>query len=272
MINDNLRELLVRRVGFANSDIPKLVDLVRHPKRATQVGSVLTQLSGEHVNLGMFGYFAEGNIQTLKQHFHVASKLREMSSREIDGETLASPISFLYALLSDSSEVIRSFATLSPLEFSEYCDNPKTGQFYVHLIQLALRDEYDSLREYIQMAKTRASSKQIRDYYSSGEDYYSLLMSRNIDGLQRIIQAGATKQKGDPKSEDFLADVSVIQAKLCWIKGIEVQVDSPLVPMDLMPVAPLPHYDDKYDFLKPDWVTPPRGLLGKVSRWIFPQE
>jgi hypothetical protein len=38
--------------------------------------------------------------------------------------------------------------------------------------------------------------------------------------------------------------------------------------MDLMPVKPLAHYDDVYDFVKPGWVPPSAGLLARVSRWL----
>jgi hypothetical protein len=38
--------------------------------------------------------------------------------------------------------------------------------------------------------------------------------------------------------------------------------------MHLMPVKPLVHYDDVYDFLKPGWVAPSAGLLARVSRWL----
>jgi len=254
MINDNLSELLARRVVHANDEIPKCVELIYHPRRKTQVGVVMSYLAGHHIDLGMHGYFVEGNAQLLKQHFHVASKIMAASVHVESGDTLASPIPFLYALLSDSSEVIKSFASLMPSEFIKHRDNPKRGQFYVYLIQLALMDEYDSLCEHIKMAKIQAPGKQVRDYYSSGKDFYTLLISRDIDSLQQVIQAGAKKRRGDLKSEDFLADVSVIQAKLCWLKGIPVQIDSPLVPMELMPVKPLEHYDDVYDFLRPDWV------------------
>ena len=41
--------------------------------------------------------------------------------------------------------------------------------------------------------------------------------------------------------------------KLCWMNGLEIEIDNPLVPMKLMPVEPLEKYDLVYDFLKPDY-------------------
>lgn len=55
-----------------------------------------------------------------------------------------------------------------------------------------------------------------------------------------------------------------MESKICWFRGIEVQINHPLVPMELMPVEPLVHYDDIYDFLLPDWQSPKRTLFGRL--------
>ncbi|MFC4263902.1 Imm49 family immunity protein [Ferruginibacter yonginensis] len=39
-------------------------------------------------------------------------------------------------------------------------------------------------------------------------------------------------------------------AKLAWLKGIEVEVKSHLVPKELLPIQPLEKYEIPYDFLK----------------------
>ena len=41
-------------------------------------------------------------------------------------------------------------------------------------------------------------------------------------------------------------------AKLAWLSGIEVDIDSPLVPKELLPLQSNEKYDDSYDFLKSD--------------------
>ncbi|WP_183031975.1 hypothetical protein [Cupriavidus sp. UME77] len=68
--------------------------------------------------------------------------------------------------------------------------------------------------------------------------------------------------------EHFMSFLGALEAKLCWFKGIPVKIDSPLVPMELMAIRPIAHYDDVYDFIKPGWVPPSQGLIGKMSRWL----
>jgi hypothetical protein len=39
-------------------------------------------------------------------------------------------------------------------------------------------------------------------------------------------------------------------AKLAWQKGLEVEINNPLVPKEPLQVKPLDKYVDSYDFLK----------------------
>jgi hypothetical protein len=47
----------------------------------------------------------------------------------------------------------------------------------------------------------------------------------------------------------YVSFPAVGYAKLAWRKGIEVEVNSPLIPSELLPVRPLEHYDIPYKFL-----------------------
>ena len=57
-------------------------------------------------------------------------------------------------------------------------------------------------------------------------------------------------------------------SKLCWLKGIEVEIDHPLFPMELLPLKPLEHYDDVYDFLSSDWTPPTQNFIQKITKWF----
>ena len=45
-----------------------------------------------------------------------------------------------------------------------------------------------------------------------------------------------------------------------WMNGLEIEIDNPLVPMELMPVKPLDYYN--YDFLDPNWK--PKSFWGRL--------
>jgi len=185
---------------------------------------------------------------------------------EDGGEDFGSHSPFLYGLLSDSPSVIEWLGTAQPPQLVAERDNPSVWWFHGHMLQLALTDQHDALHAKIEIA-ARKTQAHLRKDFASGQDFHSLLLRRDKAALEALLSCHARKLKGDPILENFLAEVSTLRAKLCWLKGIQVQIDSPLIPMELMPVQPLTNYDDEYDFLRPGWEPPPQGIRGRAKRW-----
>ncbi len=136
------------------------------------------------------------------------------------------------------------------------------------MLQLAIRGEDEALRTMVEKI-AKHGRKPLREECAEEKDFYSLLLKRDKVALEKLIQEKHAPIKShDPIDEDFMSYFGTLEAKLCWYRGIPVEIDHPLVPMELMPIRPLAAYDDVYDFLKPGWVPPPQGLMGKLSRWI----
>lgn len=161
-------------------------------------------------------------------------------------------------------------------EYLKNRENPRAMAFLVHMYQLALRDEHDALRAKIAIAAQK-SGKKLRENFASGQDFFSLLLNRDKKALEELITKSANEwqsiikrggETGTPLSENLMASVAMQYAKLCWLKRIEVQIDHPLIPMGLLPIKPLDHYDHVYDFLSPDWVPPPQNVFEKITKWI----
>lgn len=216
---------------------------------------------------GMAEYFLEQNLSGLKQNFYVASKLTLAATNLDGGPSFEVGNEIFYALLSDSPEVINEMARVETPELLTDRLNPLRSRFKVHMWQLAILGDYGALK--LKVDKLAKNGKnEDRQLASAGKDFFTLLMQGDKQGLEDLVQKHALTRSGDPLTEDFLSFLGVLEAKLCWLKGIPVQIDSPLVPMALMPVSPLSHYEDVYEFLQPGWTPPPQGLMGKVSRWI----
>ena len=211
----------------------------------------------------MHAYFVMGDVELLKQHFHVASRLHAVSMNDDGGPTTFQFLSFLVALLSDSPTVIESFSTREPREYVSARDDPRYSQFHAHMFQLVLQDNRALLREKIAIA-TRKAGKRYREEFAAGRDLYSLLLAHDKTGLELRLDRLARIKSVNPWIEDFIAGAAMVEAKLCWLKGIPVEINNPLIPMALLPVQPLAHYDDVYDFLRPGWKPPLQGALGKL--------
>lgn len=243
------------------------IDRFLYLRNKVVLGAVLSQLTGLSQIRGAYAYFVERDAEKMKQHFYVASKLALASLAEEGGRSLNTTHDFFYALLSDNVEIIDAFASVETPQLIRERNNPLWPMFHVHMLQLAIRDEHEVLQEKIKKMAEHGKNPW-RDWCATGNDFYSLLLRRDKDGLERLIKREAVQQEGWPHLEDFLSEGSTLRAKLCWLKGIPVQIESPLVPMELMPIEPLMHYDDEYEFLKPGWVPPAQGIVGKLSRWL----
>ena len=252
----------------ARERMPALIEKIRYRIKPIDLGGCYSLLSGYHQRLGVYDYFVEGHIYDLKQHFYTANQLEQACvGLESHSPTLATHHTFLYGLLSDSPAVINWLKTADSDQMRQERDNPRLPWFYNHMTQLVLLDKWDALPAKIEKAAQKAG-KGLREKFASGQDFHSLLLKRDKTGLEQLLTNEARKRQGDPLLEDWIAEASTWRAKLCWLKGIPVQIDSPLVPMELMPIQPLAHYDDVYDFLQPGWVPPSQGIVGRVSRWL----
>lgn len=228
-------------------------------------GWVLSIASSLPQYRGLKCYFIGNDLSGLKQNFYVACKLLMASQKvaEPGGDAFAAYEPFLYGLLSDSPEIYDWLAH-AELKNKDYVKGP---HFLFHQFQLVLRKDDAALRETIAIVAKKGGNRD-KALAAAGEDFFSLLLKRDKDGLQALIEGYAKIKSAQELEGQFLAGFAVIHAKLCWIRGIEVDIKNPLVPMPLLPVQPLETYDVEYDFLRPDWVPPQPGLLEKMKRWF----
>lgn len=250
----------------ARSRLPENLNHVLN-KRDKALGWVLLDIANFHKATGIHAFFSQKKENDLKQNFYVVSKLILSAIGQKGGSDFEVGNEFFYALLSDSPQVINEMASVETPELLNDRHNPLKSRFKVHMWQLVILGDYDALRLKVEkLAKN--GRKEDRELASAGNDFFTLLMKSDKQGLEELIQKHARIRSSDPLTEGFLSFLGTLEAKLCWLKGIPVQIDSPLVPMALMPVSPLSHYDDVYEFLQPGWTPPPQGVMAKISRWI----
>lgn len=255
-----------RLAEVAYEHMPLLIESVRFRNTPDSLSYCYKSLASGHQKLAVHDYFVEDNLQSFKQHLHVASKLEIAAIALYDYQRFTVGREILYALLSDSSSVIDAIAKLEPPYFLEGRSNPLHSEFRVHMYQLAIQGEYETLQAKVERLAKNGRKKE-RELPALGKDFFSLLMRCDKQGLEDLIGQHARIKAQDPLFEDFMCFQGTIEAKLCWFKGIEVQIDSPLLPMALMPIKPLAHYDDVYDFLAPDYVPPKVALLERLRYW-----
>lgn len=246
-----------------NERVLDLVQSIRYQKTARGLNYCYESLADCHRKQAMFDYFIAGDMRSLKQNLYVASQLEFAALALYDYQRFSTGSEILYALLSDSLAVASQMAQLQPTDYLDARSNPQNHQFVVHMYQLALRGDYEFLRVKVQTLENMRSKKE-RELPAQGDDFFSLLMRGEKTALENLISQHARVTSKDVLIEDFMCFQGTLEAKICWSRGVEVQVDSSLLPMDLMPIVPLAHYDDVYDFLEPGYVPAKVSWLERV--------
>jgi hypothetical protein len=268
MIPDQRIDRLLKLDTYYFRDaVPRLVKSIRTQgnRRGTESGYSL--LADAHRVRAMQAKYIEGDDKNFRQHMYVACRLEIESIRLSDRERFRTGSELFDALMSDSPEVIDAMARFEPAYYIQGRYAPLNPEFLVHMWQLAILGDYETLQTKVdKLAKN--GRKPWRKDCAYGQDFFSLLMRGDKAGLEARITHDIQLGNDDSITGDFFAYIATFEAKLCWHKGIEVQIDNPRVPIDLMPVRPLAHYDDVYDFLKPGWTPPKQGLVGRLSSWF----
>lgn len=261
-------DALADYVNRENERIPDLVNSIFYRRDKVRLGAVYEGLASRARAQAIYEYFGKENIAASKQSFYLSSRL-SIEGCDLDGgASFTTGLEMLCAVLSDNENVIEAAAQVETSALLNGRNDPKSAAAFQHRFQLAILgkdQELEALVEEVEKKGTKADRQAI----SNGEYFFSLLLSRDAAGLKALIEKRHANIKSVwPDLRDLISYLGTLETKICWRRGIQIEVDHPLVPMGLMPVKPLDHYDDVYDFLKPGWVPPPQGLIGRVSRWF----
>jgi len=242
---------------------------------ANTVGWSYGWLSDNAKQKGIFSWFVDNDVAAAKQWFYLAARL-EMAGKDKpteEGKVRGMPFGYnraplMYALLSDSVSLINEYAVVDYPGYREGLKNKATGEIFAYLIQLALKEEWALLRSEAERSEARFEKRQknllfdLKFHQGLADGDMAVMES----ALQKLVEPRRHHElnKNYPIEGDFFSQPAITLAKLAWLKGYPVKVESPWVPSEFLPVAPLAQYDDVYDFLVPDWESPKRGFWGKL--------
>lgn len=135
-------------------------------------------------------------------------------------------------------------------------------------MQAVLRNDWKDYNEI--KAVTNQKIKKLREVAQFEFEIYDAIYDKDkdkiIDIVQTLLKPRVHKAYNKDFGEEFNGDIwshhPVMFTKLAWMNGLEIELDNPLVPMELMPVKPLDHYNYHYDFLDPNWK--PKSFWSKL--------
>lgn len=255
-INARIRHIESHLNGGFNVDLlaKNIID-----KKIPNPGPRYLALSSHALASAMSSWFGRHKLDEFRQWCYVAARLgHEYYNLKKD---VLSPggkfLQLLMPLCSNNETVINKFADLDTIYNIDLINNNKTHDFYAFQGLVALRKDWPLLVARSQSVLENLPEKHREHKYLLDHRFYLALGHGDVSGMEdalcgltdpKVVRSRANDESG--YTEDLIFTPAVILAKIAWRSGYQVKVDSSLVPAEWLPMDPLPHYDNHYDFLK----------------------
>ena len=225
------------------------------PQTNNQTASILThkqQIFSEYY------YFHEGNLSLAKQAYYTGARLMRFIYNNYRDDTYPhADIAFRIdrinmTLLSDHPQIIRDLSNAVTNRLTKQATRGATN----FAILAIIRDDLTVVSEQINLLKKYHLSKKTKNWVQPEVDFFSGFLAKDQEEMTNAIYSMLKSKKYMHISKAFMQgerrmDVPAITyAKLAWLKGYEIEIDHPMIPMDFLPIRPLEHYEDELPFLK----------------------
>lgn len=169
----------------------------------------------------------------------------------------------LLPILSDNEILIQSYSKLrfQKTEGNELSmdDMVSKGEspIWCNTIQFLMGKNFEGVRRNLNILETITLPKLSKKEELLRIDYefYKALLEKDKNKCEEILDQLVSpkihkKRNDNPVLNQYVSQPALGYAKLAWRHGVEVEVNSTLVPKELLPIVTLDHYEIPYDFLK----------------------
>ena len=217
------------------------------------------------LHLGILA-MVEGDYAKCKQHFFtrglIDHLLVDKYNRRIFDYALPFPA---YPLVSDHRALIKSYAQLRYedtvslygkeriLHMDEMVLKTR-GAEWVNTTQQFMAEDIEGIERnlnLLELSMKRKVNYALRFDYAFYRALYEKDKGKCEEALAGLLTKRMRKTRASSEMNmNIYSDIALCYAKLAWYCGVEVDLNSPLVPQALLPIDPLPKYEQVYDFLE----------------------
>jgi hypothetical protein len=173
-------------------------------------------------------------------------------------------------LLSDHEPLIRWLMHNDRPYDMGRAENHRTYDFHGYQALLALRGEWDRLAarcERVLADEPVAKKKK----HLIDRRFYLALARGDKPGMEAVLSELTSSKIARVRNNEqafafthfFIGTHAVIYAKIAWRHGYKVEVDTPFIPREWLPISPLPAYHDPYPFMQAFPIDTPLPERGK---------
>lgn len=183
----------------------------------------------------------------------------------------------LWPLVSDNEEVIAWHAA-NPLFYESPRDPGRktivnTHEFARLQMHRALTQQWPALAEDCERALAQPDlfKRALRPRLGIFEFLLALARGDEATMRSKLLDRCSPRQRArsfqfeSGLTNHFIVAYATLYAKLAWRAGYELDLDTPWIPRDWLPVRPLPHYDEPWPFMKDFDIWQP--FKGEYAGW-----
>lgn len=240
--------------------IKKWIDQTNHdPKLIQQTSLKIRFLEIDYAILSI----KNSDWKRAKQHFYTASLLDEIAVSHFNSNQLSYGIVILcYPILSDNNDLIERYSKLRYKPWGKMKgmdENILLGKsdIWSNTIQLLMLNDMPNIERNLNIleVKTLPKLSKKEDGLRDDFEFYKALYSKNKAKMEEVLNKLISpkihkKRNFNDLHAQYISLPALGYAKLAWRHGIEVEVNSHLVPKELLPIRALKKYEITYDFLK----------------------
>lgn len=200
---------------------------------------------------------SRGNIAAAKHYFYQCGRLDMMLVRKYNKRLLDYDLNNVcMMLLSDSASLAHDYANLryekgtnAPLSMDEMVARGELP-IWTHSLFMIIQDKWEQLGRNLDKMQ-RSPVRGLEPDLAFMQAMYARDKNEVEKALQQLLQPGVHASRLDPPDPagETIFFAAAGYAKLAWMKGMEININSPVVPAALLPLEPLPVYKDQYDFV-----------------------
>ncbi len=186
------------------------------------------------------------NYSQAKKYFYKAAMTKIYLHEKFDYERYTSSNIFLvstgfsYAIISDSSSLINRYLLFKDNFLDTF------GSAFGKAIQASIQNDDIELSKQIEKLVKHTNKKNIAKHYIGCVNAFKGVLQKDKSlielGIKELLSSH-NKQEHQAVVKDFLNIEALTLAKLAYRKGIELNIESPLLPKEMIPVKELEHYE-----------------------------
>ncbi|MCR4030175.1 MULTISPECIES: immunity 49 family protein [Flavobacterium] len=231
-------------------------------KTTVDLYSVAARLWHDNEQIAIYE-LSKNNINNTKLRFFNCGWLDEYIINGNNNRLLDYGLSHVcYTLLSDNEPLIERYSKLTytkeknaELSMNEMIELGESA-IWCNTLQLFMANDHNGIERNLNIIETKGLKKLSKKDSGFTDDYefYKALYDGNKSKMEDILEKLTTpkihkKRNDSPVLSQYVSLPALGYAKLAWRKGIEVNVESKLLPKELLPIKPLEKYKIPYTFL-----------------------